>query len=90
MVNMAYPGPIPILKGKDAEEFFQRLETLRMTARQRRLYRGAIKFYEDLRPNQTSERANKGPAKGRKGRQTTQTTGKRPPNDPQTTGKRPE
>ena len=47
---MAYPEPTPVLKGKDAEEFLHRLETLKMTEEQKRLYRGAIKYYEEIRP----------------------------------------
>ena len=50
---MAYPEPTPVLKGKDAEEFLRRLETVRMTERQKRLYRGAIRYYEEHRPKNT-------------------------------------
>ena len=50
---MTYPEPIPILKGKAAEEFLRRLGTVRMTERQKRLYRGAIRYYEERRPKRS-------------------------------------
>ena len=50
--KMAYPEPTPVLKGEDAEEFLMRLETLRMTERQKRLYKGAIKYYKEHTPKE--------------------------------------
>lgn len=54
---MTYPEPTPVLKGKDAEEFLRRLDTVKMTDRQKRLYRGAIRYYEEHRPELPISRA---------------------------------
>ncbi len=42
---MAYPEPIPAIKGKDAKEFLKRLETFKLTKSQRELYRNAGENY---------------------------------------------
>ena len=47
---MAYPEPIPILKGKDAEEFLRRLEAFKLTESQKALYRGCRKLYRMMAP----------------------------------------
>ena len=47
---MTYPEPAPVLEGKDAEDLLRRLDMVRMTDRQKRLYRGAIRYYEEHRP----------------------------------------
>jgi hypothetical protein len=47
---MAYPEPIPVIRGEDAEEFLDRLSKFRLTPAQKRFYRGARKFYERKRP----------------------------------------
>ena len=36
---MAYPEPIPVIKGKDAEEFLDRLKHFKLTPSQRQLFR---------------------------------------------------
>ncbi|MCA1814425.1 MAG: hypothetical protein LC624_10820 [Halobacteriales archaeon] len=43
---MAYPEPILPLKGKRAQEFSERLEKFRLTARQKAMYRDARALYE--------------------------------------------
>jgi len=39
---MAYPEPIPVVKGKDAREFDRRLSNFKLTAAQREFYREGI------------------------------------------------
>jgi hypothetical protein len=40
---MAYPQPTPIIRAKDAHEFFERLEAFTLTSEQRKLYEDALK-----------------------------------------------
>jgi len=42
MSKMAYPEPIPSLKGKQAEQFLKDLENFRLTKEQMEFYREAI------------------------------------------------
>ena len=49
---MAYPEPIPALKGKHAKEFLGRLARFRLTAGQKRLYEGAGQYYLDHKPKE--------------------------------------
>ncbi len=42
---MAYPEPVPILRGKDAEEFFRKLENFRLTDAQKAFYREGLRTY---------------------------------------------
>jgi len=43
---MAYPEPIPEIKGRHAREFIQRLEGFELTEEQKKLCRGASKYYK--------------------------------------------
>jgi len=45
---MAYPEPIPEIKGRHAREFIQKLEDFELTEEQKKLCRGASKFYKDI------------------------------------------
>jgi len=47
---MAYPEPIPPLRGKDAKEFLRRLETFTLTDEQKTLYKDALAFYRRMEP----------------------------------------
>jgi hypothetical protein len=47
---VAYPEPIPVLKGKDAEEFLRRLEAFTLTESQKALYRGCRELYRKMAP----------------------------------------
>lgn len=49
---MAYPEPIPELKGRNAREFLRRLESFELTSSQKRFLRGARDFYLKLRPKE--------------------------------------
>lgn len=49
---MAYPEPIPEIKGRHAKEFLERLEKFHLTSSQKRLYRGAKEFYLKLKPEE--------------------------------------
>ncbi len=49
---MAYPEPIPALKGKHAREFVERLEDFELSSSQKRLYRGARAYYRKLKPKE--------------------------------------
>ncbi len=49
---MAYPEPIPEIKGRHAKEFLERLEEFRLTFTQKKLYRGAKEFYLRLKPKE--------------------------------------
>ena len=42
---MAYPEPIPALRGRDAKEFVQRLNRFELKASQLKLYAGAREAY---------------------------------------------
>ena len=44
---LAYPEPIPAIRGKkDIEEFERRLKSFKLTAAQKKMYREAIERYE--------------------------------------------
>ena len=45
VVGMAYPEPIPALKGKAAKQFLERLESFELKSTQVDLYRGARESY---------------------------------------------
>ena len=47
---MAYPEPIPVIRGKDTEEFLERLRNFKLTPAQKKLYKGARQYYERKRP----------------------------------------
>ena len=47
---MAYPEPIPALKGKDAKEFLKRLEAFKLTKSQKELFRNARENYRKKAP----------------------------------------
>ena len=47
---MAYPEPIPALRGRHAREFLKRLEGFKLTTRQRRIYSDAVEYYNRIRP----------------------------------------
>jgi len=47
---LAYPEPIPALKGKDAKEFLKRLKAFRLTKAQKELYRNARENYRKHAP----------------------------------------
>jgi len=47
---LAYPEPIPALKGKDAKEFLKRLEAFKLRESQKELYRGARESYKKKAP----------------------------------------
>jgi hypothetical protein len=42
---MAYPEPIPELKGKDAREFLKRLKNFKLTEEQKEFYRDALEKF---------------------------------------------
>jgi len=44
---MAYPEPIPEIKGRNAREFIKRLENFQLSDEQKELCRGASRFYKD-------------------------------------------
>jgi len=50
---MAYPEPIPVIKGKDGEKFRKRLKDFKLSESQRRFYRDAFEAFsrsEKARP----------------------------------------
>lgn len=47
---MAYPEPIPEITGPKAKEFLKRLAQFKLTAAQRKLYKGAQAFYNEKAP----------------------------------------
>jgi len=49
---MAYPEPIPELRGRHAKEFLERLERLHLTSAQRKLFAGARSLYSELKPEE--------------------------------------
>ena len=49
---MAYPEPIPELRGPHAKEFLERLERLHLSASQRKLFAGARSLYLELKPEE--------------------------------------
>ncbi len=53
---MAYPEPIPAIKGKDSEEFLERLRDFRLSASQRRLFKdGFVAFERSERKRRNKE-----------------------------------
>ena len=48
--TVAYPEPIPVLRGKDAKEFLRRLEAFKLTKSQKQFYRGCRELYRKLAP----------------------------------------
>jgi hypothetical protein len=42
---LAYPDPIPALKGKEAEEFAKRLEKFKLNGAQKEFYREARELF---------------------------------------------
>ena len=49
---MAYPEPIPEIKGEHAKEFLRRLESFRLTPAQKKLFKGADEYYLKKRPKE--------------------------------------
>jgi len=49
---MAYPEPIPELRGGHAREFLARLEAFRLTSSQKELFQGAREFYAEHKPKE--------------------------------------
>jgi hypothetical protein len=47
---MSYPEPIPPIKGRDAEQFLHRLESFKLTPKQKAFYKGARKMYRRMAP----------------------------------------
>ena len=47
---MAYPEPIPELRGRNAKEFIERFERFRLTSSQEEFYREARQFYLRHKP----------------------------------------
>jgi hypothetical protein len=45
-VKMAYPEPLPILRGKDARHFLRKLREFELTPEQREFWRGAVEDHE--------------------------------------------
>jgi hypothetical protein len=54
---MAYPEPIEPLKGKAARKFMERLDSFKLSASQRRLFRGAKKSYETSQKGKGNDKA---------------------------------
>jgi len=44
-MEMAYPEPIPEIKGRDAKEFIKRLENFDLTEEQKEFYKDAKEFH---------------------------------------------
>ena len=49
---MAYPEPIPTLRGRQAEEFLERLKNFKLTPCQKEFYSDAREFYRKLKPRE--------------------------------------
>jgi len=49
---MAHPEPIPILRGRQVEEYLERFRNFRLTARQKEFYSDAREFYRKLKPRE--------------------------------------
>lgn len=47
---MAYPEPIPPVRGRNAEEFLKRLENFKLTRKQKEFYKDARKMYRKMAP----------------------------------------
>jgi len=44
---VTYPEPIPVLKGKDAQEFDSRLKKFKLNASQKEFYREARRLFKN-------------------------------------------
>ena len=51
-IPVAYPEPIPEIRGAHAKEFLKRLDEFELTSSQKRLYRGAKEFYLKTKPKE--------------------------------------
>lgn len=49
---MAYPEPVPELKGSAAKKFLAKLQAFRLTGAQKKFYKGATTYYRKLRPKE--------------------------------------
>jgi hypothetical protein len=47
---MAYPEPIPALRGKRAKQFIKRLDEFKLNEQQKRIYSDAVQYYKRMRP----------------------------------------
>ena len=54
--QMAYPEPIPALKGEEAKEFLRRWRRFKLSPEQKELYRGARANYRAAVPVDDEER----------------------------------
>ena len=52
---MAYPEPIPEIKGKNAKEFLGRLAKFKLTSTEKEVYRGARANYRKMAPKESGE-----------------------------------
>jgi hypothetical protein len=52
---MAYPEPIPALKGEEAREFLKRLKKFKLSAEQKEPYRNARANYRSAAPKDKAE-----------------------------------
>lgn len=53
---VAYPEPIPVIRGKEqVEEFYRRLKDFKLTAAQRKLYKDAIERYKREHPSDSKD-----------------------------------
>ncbi len=48
--HLAYPEPIPEITGHQAKEFLERLKKFKLTAAQKKVFRGAKDFYNEKKP----------------------------------------
>ena len=53
---MAYPEPIPPLRGRNVEEFLHRLEDFRLSRKQKEFYKDAKKMYRKMAPKEQDSR----------------------------------
>ena len=49
---MAYPEPIPAIKSKNAKQFAGRLETFKLTPKQKSMYKNSRQIYKKLKPKE--------------------------------------
>jgi hypothetical protein len=47
---VSYPEDIPILRGKDAIEFMNRLKNFKLTEEQKKFYKDAFEYYQKTKP----------------------------------------
>lgn len=45
---MAYPEPTPMLRGGKAKQFIKRLETFKLTKKQKEFYKDAVAYYNRI------------------------------------------